>query len=401
MRDDLLSTLIAGINRALPEAASLRRAIHSAPHLSGDERDTCAAITDSTPWLDWHSIAETGAYARIGPEGPAVGLRAELDALPIIEETGVEWASQRRGIMHACGHDVHMAALWALLSAARDLDLPVGMVPLLQPREEVVPPGAVDVVASGFIDDLNIRAMAAVHVQPQVERGVVSVAGGAVNAAFDSFEITVTGRGGHGAYPHVAVDPITVLAAIVTALGGVTGRIVNPIRPAVLSVGTFHAGTAKNVIADTATCAGSIRAFNEDDRAAIHEAVARLAEGTALARGASANVTFGRGGPTLVNDSQMANTTQGLLGGIGVPTADDPFRSCGSDDFSEYSQMVPSLMSFIGTGSIDGVGLHHARFLPGRDSLRLAALTLAASYVAAAEAVLEGRLERPGNGMAS
>ena len=384
MTDSLLPRLVAGIDAVLPEAASLRRAIHADPHLGGDEMDTRDSITQAIDWLDWLPVAETGAYARFGPAGPAVGLRAELDALPITEATGVEWASQRRGIMHACGHDVHMAALWAVVTAARDLDLPVAMVPLLQPREEENPPGATDVVASGFLDDVEVAAMVGVHVQPQVEKGVVSTGAGAVNAAFDSFEITVRGRGGHGAYPHTALDPITVLAAIVGGLGELPQRIVNPIHPSVVSVGTFKAGTAANVIAETATCTGSIRTFHEADRVALHEAIARLAEGTALARGATATATFVRGGPALVNDPDLSRRADHLLGGLAIPVAHVPFRSCGSDDFSEYGHVVPSLMSFVGVGSEGGVGLHHAQFLPGRSALRLCAVALAANYVAAA-----------------
>ena len=387
MTDSLLEQLVAGIDAVLPDAASLRRLIHSDPHLGGDEMDTRDAFTAAADWLDWLPVAETGAYARFGPDGPAVGLRAELDALPITEMTGVEWASQRRGIMHACGHDVHMAAMWAVITAARELDLPVAMVPLLQPREEDNPPGAGDVVASGVLDDVDVRAMVAVHVQPQVEPGVVSTGSGAVNAAFDSFEITVTGRGGHGAYPHAANDPITVLASIVTALNDVAARTVNPINPSVVSVGEIHGGTAANVIAETASCRGSIRTFQESDRVALWEAITRLAEGTALARGASAVAKFTRGGPALVNNPDLVVRADALLGGLGVPVAAVPFRSCGSDDFSEYNELVPSLMSFVGTAAPDGVGLHHAAFLPGRRALRLCAVTLAANYVAAADLV--------------
>ncbi len=384
---DLLQALVAGIDEALPEASALRREIHADPHLGGDETETRAAFERATPWLDWLPIAETGGYAHVGPAGPVVGLRAELDALPIMEATGVEWASQRRGIMHACGHDVHLAALWALLSAARDLEmpLPVGMIPLLQPREEMNPPGATDVVESGFLDDVGVRSMVGVHVQPQVEKGVVSTGSGPVNAAFDSFEITVTGRGGHGAYPHTAIDPITVLASIVAGLGDVSARTINPIHPTVVSVGMFQAGTAPNIIAESATCTGSIRTFHEADRAALHEAIARFANGSAEARGAIATTQFVRGGPALVNDPALAGRADALFGGIGVPVAAVPFRSCGSDDFSEYGEVVPSLMSFVGTGSADGVGLHHPRFLPGRNTLRLCAVALATGYVAAAE----------------
>ncbi|WP_342371948.1 M20 family metallopeptidase [Propioniciclava soli] len=384
MNSDLLDALVAGIDTVLPDATSLRRAIHADPHLGGDEGDTRDAFTEATGWLDWTPVAETGAYTRTGPDGPAVGLRAELDALPLTEATGVEWASQRRGIMHACGHDVHLAALWAVLAAARDLDLPAALAPILQPREELNPPGATDVVSSGILEDADVRAMVGVHVQPAIARGVVSTGAGAVNAAFDGYEITVTGRGGHGAYPHAAVDPITVMAAVVMGLAGITQRTVNPISPAVVSVGSIRGGTAPNIIADQATCSGTIRTFRESDRVAVHEAITRLAEGTALARGASASVTITRGGPALVNDPRLVAATDALLGGVGVPVAAEPFRSCGSDDFSEYGQVVPSLMSFIGTGSANGIGLHHAQFLPGRDALRLAAVALATSYVAAA-----------------
>lgn len=387
MNPDLLNRLVTGIDAVLPEAASLRRLIHSDPHLGGDEMDTRDAFTDAADWLDWLPVAETGAYAQLGPAGPAVGLRAELDALPITEATGVEWASQRRGIMHACGHDVHLAALWAVLSAARDLDLPVGMVPVLQPREEDSPPGASDVVASGVLDDAEVRAMVAVHVQPAVEPGVLSTGSGAVNAAFDAFDVTVQGRGGHGAYPHATVDPIGVLAAIIAGLGEIPARIINPIHPSVVSVGTIRGGTAPNVIADTAWCAGTIRTFHESDRTELHEAIVRLAEGTALARGASATVTFTRGGPALVNDGRLSQRADHLYASLGLDVADVPFRSCGSDDFSEYNDVMPTLMTFVGTRAPEGVGLHHAQFLPGRAALRLCAIALAANYVAAADLV--------------
>lgn len=382
MTADLLKRLVAGIDHILPDAASLRRAIHADPHLGGDEMDTRDAFTQAVDWLDWMPIAETGAYARTSSDGPAIGLRAELDALPITEATGVEWSSQRRGIMHACGHDVHLAALWAVLSAARDLELPVAMVPLLQPREETSPPGASDVVSSGMLDDTEVRAMVGVHVQPLVERGVVSTGSGTVNAAFDAFDITIHGRGGHGAYPHEALDPITVLAAVVSGLGDIVDRTVNPITPAVISVGTISAGTAPNVIADVAHCSGTLRTFSARDRSALMEAITRFAEGTALARGAAATTQFTRGGPALVNNADLVARADVLLDGLGVPVASVPFRSCGSDDFSEYNEVVPSLMSFIGTAAPAGVGLHHAKFLPGRDALRLCAVALAANYVA-------------------
>lgn len=385
----VLEGLLAGIDKLLPDAAALRREIHAFPHLGGDEGPTCERMTAASPSLDWSPVAGTGAWARLGPPGPTVGLRAELDALPLTEETGVEWASQRRGIMHGCGHDVHMAALWAVVQAAQQVELPVGLVALLQPREEVSPTGAGDVVASGLLDDEDITAMVGVHVQPQVERGVVSTGAGPVNAAFDAFEITVRGRSGHGAYPHAALDPITVLASVITGLSELTAQTVDPTKPTVVSVGQVAGGTAPNIIASTATCRGTIRTFSEGIREHLHEAIPRLAEGIAFARGASVTVQFHRGGPALVNHADLVARVDTTLNQAQIPVASLPFRSCGSDDFAEYGHVVPSVMCFVGTGGSDGIGLHHPSFLPGRDALPLVARTYAAAYVAAASRVLD------------
>ncbi len=141
MSSEILKALCAGIEPVLPEAAALRRRLHAQPRLSGQEGDTRDTMTAALGWLDWTPVAATGAWSRLGPDGPAVGLRAELDALPIEEVTGVQFESRVPGVMHACGHDVHLGALWALITASRGLDLPVAMVPILQPREEITPPG--------------------------------------------------------------------------------------------------------------------------------------------------------------------------------------------------------------------------------------------------------------------
>lgn len=387
MSADLLRALLAGIERVLPEAAALRRAIHADPRLSGQEQATRELFVSATSHLEWREVAHTGAWARLGPEGPAVGIRAELDALPIDESTGVEWESKIPGVMHACGHDVHLAALWALLTAARDLELPAGLVPILQPREEITPPGAVDVVSSGLLENEMIEAMIGVHVQPSVERGIISTGAGAVNAAYDSFEIVVKGRPGHGAYPHIAIDPITTLATIITSVSGLQTRVIDPTRPTVISIGEIRGGTAPNVIADEASCRGTIRTFSEADRDLLHEAITRTAESIAHSRGALATTRFVRGGPALVNDPGLVNRIDRELRGIGLTVADAPFRSCGSDDFAEYGLATASVMCFVGTGRVDGIGLHHGAYLPGRDALRLAAQTMAAGYVAGAELV--------------
>ncbi|MDO5678490.1 MAG: peptidase dimerization domain-containing protein, partial [Propionibacteriaceae bacterium] len=184
--------------------------------------------------------------------------------------------------------------------------------------------------------------------------------------------------------PHVAIDPITTLASIIGELSSLPQRLVSPTHPTVVSIGTIAGGTAHNVIASEASCRGSIRTYSETDRALLHESIARTAEAIAGSRGAHASTRFVRGGPALVNDPGLVRRMDPLLESLGITVAETPFRSCGSDDFAEYGRVAASVMSFVGTGKVDGVGLHHGAFLPGRDSLRLAAQAYAAGYVAAA-----------------
>lgn len=387
MSETLLRVLTAGIERLLPEAAQLRRAIHADPQLSGEEGPTRDLLTTAASWLDWTPVALTGAWARSGPAGPAVALRAEMDALPVTETTSVEWRSRRPGVMHACGHDIHLAALWAVLAAAREVDLPYGLLPVLQPREEATTPGAIDVVQSGLLEAQQVAAMLGVHCQPQVAPGAVSTGAGTVNAAFDAFEIVVRGHSGHGGYPHLAVDPITTLAAVIDTVSSLPARVIDPIHPSVVSFGKISAGTAPNVIPLEATAQGSIRSFNESDRLRLRHAIATAAEHVASSRGASASTRILDGGPALVNDPSLVGRVDDQLRGAGIAVADPAFRSCGSDDFAAYGPQTPSLMCFVGTGRIAGSGLHQGSYLPGRDTLRLAARTYAAAYVGACELI--------------
>lgn len=391
----LLDALIAGLEEVLPAASELRTVLHTQPQVGGAEGPTRDTLLEAMPWARASSVAETGMVVRLGPvDGPAVALRAELDALPIIEQTGVHWASENQN-MHACGHDVHMAALWALLQAASSLDdLPVGMVGLFQPREEVQPSGASDVLRSGILDEHGVRALVAAHVQPRVPVGTVSTGVGGVNAAADEFTVVVQGYGGHGAYPHVTVDPVPVLAAITLGLHELVGRTIDPTHPTLITVGRLQAGTTANVIPESGSLHGILRTTNEGDRAALQASIRRLAEHTAAARGAHAEVTITVGDPVLDNDADLVAAVDPLLEHAELTVAATPFRSCGADDFSHYVHQGPILMMFVGTG--DGrtqgqaVGLHHPHFLPDEEALRAVALSLAAAYVGAAETLTRG-----------
>ena len=382
----LLEQFIAGIDGHLAEAQGLRRTIHADPYIGGFEQPTTDLLRAALE-LPTTPMAGTGFWTRLGPDGPSVALRSELDALPITEDTGVDWASTN-GAMHACGHDVHMAAVWAVLKAAEAIELPVGLVGIYQPREECQPSGAPDVLSTGLLADQDVRSVIGAHVQPRVPVGLVSSGVGGVNAAADAFDIVIRGHGGHGAYPHVTIDPVPILASIASGLYELVGRLIDPTHAALISIGRIEAGATHNIIPDSAMLQGIIRTMHESDRRVLHTELRRLAVHTAAARGATAEVTLLRGDPVLANDPELVKTLDPVLDAAGLRVAAEPFRSLGADDFSHFGQHVPIVMMFVGTGeeadTRHDTGLHHARYLPGDDVVRTVAIALASGYLAGA-----------------
>ena len=374
----------------LPGAVRLRHELHAKPDVSGEEERTAArvaAAVDDGGLVIEERVAATGRLLRVGPAaGPAVMVRAELDALPIVEATGAAFAATN-GAMHACGHDVHLAALVALARAAQRPPvaalLPAALLGVLQPREEIVPSGAPDVVSSGRLAAHGVVAAVAAHVQPQVADGLVAADGGPVNAAIDEFDVVVTGRGGHGAYPHLAVDPVPALCRAVLALQEAVRRTVDPMRPAVLTVSRLGAAEAPNVIPERATATGTMRTMTRDDADTLGRAMRETVAGIAAAHGCTGDVVLRRGDPALVNDHGLAAAARVRLRSLGAEVA-PPFASCGSDDFAWYGEAAPVLMMFVGTGGADGAGsLHDPRFLPADARVGEVARALLAGYLAA------------------
>lgn len=377
------TALNSTIEELLPAAVELRRTLHRHPELGGEEDYTATLVRQALPEFDFTPVAGTGLLTRVGPStGPAVVLRAELDALPIEEETGVDWAATN-GAMHGCGHDVHIAAAVAVLRAAARLDLPAPLVVLFQPREESYPSGARDVLDSGLLDDFGAAAVIAAHVQPQLPPRTFSAAYGAVNAASDEFEVVVHGRGGHGAYPQATIDPVPTAASIAIAYHEIVSRKINPMHPAALSIGTIHAGSSANVIPTIAELTGILRCTVEADRRIMHDEIRNVARHIAASRGATAEVTITSGEPVMHNDSALVKHVGRLLE-LTTERAIDDFRSCGSDDFSYLSATYPGLMVFVGP-ELAGEGrvLHHPSFLPADSAVGDIARALAAGYVGA------------------
>jgi amidohydrolase len=376
----LAPALTALLAAELPAAIELRHDLHQHAELSGAEARTAATAAAALGAPDAPAVAGTGRLIRIGPRaGPAVAIRAELDGLPITEESGAPWASTN-GAMHACGHDVHLAALAAVGRAARQAELPAAVLAVLQPREETSPSGAQDIAGDASFRAQRPAAMIGVHLQHQFPAGTVAAAAGTVNAATDDFEITVTGTGGHAGYPQLAADPVLALCQSVVALQHLVSRRIDPTHAAVVSVGALRAGQAANVIPATATAAGTIRTLAAADREFLRAAVPETVADTCRAYGCHGAVTLTPAEPALVNDPALTAACQPLLRDAGF-RVDTEFRSCGADDFSYYSAVVPSVMLFVGSGT--PVSLHHPRFRPPDDAVGQVAAAMLAGYLAA------------------
>ena len=391
--------LTAAVAAELPGAVELRHRLHADPRLSGQEQDTADAVVAALGLGEGRPVADTGRLVRVveGP-GRAVALRAELDGLAVTEQTGAPWSSTG-GVMHACGHDAHLAGLVAVARAVARVGGPAPLVLLLQPREERAPSGAADVVASGVLTEERVDSVIAAHVQPQLPAGVVNATPGPVNAATDEFTVTVTGHGGHGSYPHTTVDPVLALCAIVVNLQQLVSRRVDPTVGAVLGVGQLEAGASFNVVPDTARARGGLRVMRAADRELLLAALTEVVEHTARAHGCTAVVDSVNNMPVLANDPELARATAPWLarGGAAV---DDGWRSFGADDFAHFCAGHRGLMLFLGVdggpAGEDGrrPGLHSPRFLPDDEVVGRVAEALLAGYLAGAE--LLGPVRPPG-----
>lgn len=382
MSTDLLRKLLDSLEEELPQALELRELLHATPEPSHEEHATARLVVEALGTVE--SVARTGLLARVGPSGEAVAVRAELDALPIEEESGAPFAATN-GSMHACGHDVHMAALAALFRAARRVEgsLPKPLLAFFQPSEEAYPSGADLVVGEGVLEE-ETRAVVAAHVHPDVPWGSVSVEAGPVNASSDNLRIVVEGSGGHGAYPHRTHDPILALSHSIVALQSLVSRRLNPMHAAVFSVGWLRAGSAENVIPDAAEAGGTLRVLDPADRQPLRKMAREIVENTARAHGCAARVEVTEGEPATVNDPALAEAALTLLPEAGFEPA-PAMRSCGSDDFGFYGATSPTLMLFVGLeGAPDtpNVPLHHPRFLPAGEAVGAVARAQAVAFAA-------------------
>lgn len=324
----------------------LRRVLHEYPELSGQEANTAAVICK---FLDGLAIKYRGGIAGYGviadipgPAGvPSVVLRADTDALPIQEETGLEFMSVHDGVMHACGHDGHTTMLLgaaALLSEEKDLPAPVRLI--FQPAEEKGT-GALAMIKEGALEGAGM--IFGGHLDRHYRPGTIVVAEGAVNASSDNFTIEIIGQGAHGARPHESIDAVVVGSLMIMALQTIVSREIDPARPSVVSVGQFHAGTAPNVIAGQAKLDGTVRAQDPAVRQQLLNSVRRIAESIAQLHGAKIHVAVKEGTPPLVNQPEMAGLARrAAVEAVGEPNV-LPLKTAnmGAEDFSYYMEKIP------------------------------------------------------------
>jgi hippurate hydrolase len=363
---------------------TLRRALHQHPELSWQEEATGTRLAQALNHLgaaDVQRVARTGVLARLPGlrrDGPVIAVRGDIDALPISEATGLPFASEVPGVMHACGHDIH--ATWAVGAALLLRKIPAtgDVLILLQPAEEAAE-GAAAVLQEGVLD--GVAAIFGGHVDRRYEVGQVVAHMGAVAASADFFQIELTGAGGHGARPHEAKDPIVGAGALIGALQTLVSRRIDPAIPAAVTVATIHAGTADNIIPDRALLTGTVRTVDAASRALLLEELRNVSEGVAAAHHLTARVSFAQGTPPIVNPPGPTMWARDSVRALLGPAGDVPLAgtNLGGEDFAFYLERIPGCFLRIGAREPGGSWLpaHSAGFYAAEESAFIGAAVLA------------------------
>jgi hippurate hydrolase len=355
----------------ISEFVALRHAIHRQPELAFEEHHTAALVADKLAQWGYDvttGIGGTGVVGQLrrGSSARSIGLRADMDALPIQEATGLPWASAKPGLMHACGHDGHTAML---LAAAKQLALHTefdGTLNLIfQPAEEGAG-GALRMMEDGLFTRFPCDMIFAAHNMPGMPAGQLVFRTGAAMASSDYASVTLVGSGGHGAMPHLANDPVVAAASIVMALQSVVSRNIDPLHPAVVTVGSLQAGHANNVIPASAQLEISVRALNPQARRQVEERVKAIIQGQAASYGIKADVEWRKGYTVLVNDDSATQFATQVAMDMAPPAGVNPQGPMvmGSEDFAFMLERVPGCYFMIGNGEGEGSCMVHN---PGYD----------------------------------
>ena len=372
-----------------PRLIEIRRHLHSHPELSGQEHHTAAFVAGVLSSNGVHvreGVGKTGVIGEVQgtpSDRPCLAIRTDMDALPIQERTGLEYASKAAGVMHACGHDVHTTVGLGTAMVLSQLaeELPGKVRFLFQPAEEVAQ-GASWMVQDKAMD--NVSAILSLHVFPSIPAGKVGIRYGALTAAADELDIIIVGESGHGARPHEAIDAIWIAAQVITTLQQAISRTQNPLRPVVLSIGQINGGRAPNVIADSVKLRGTVRSLHPETRANLPLWIEKIVGNVCASYGAQYEVDYRPGTPGVQNDlalSQLLQTAaEEAWGSDRVQVLTEP--SLGAEDFSLYLEHAPGSMFRLGVGYEDraiNYPLHHPQFEVNESAIVTGVVTLAYS----------------------
>jgi len=351
------------------EVFAIRRDLHRIPETGFREKKTSAYVAD---YLQREGLKMTTGVAgtgvvglmETGRPGNTLLIRADMDALPITEATGLDFASEHPGVMHACGHDGHMAMVLATATVMNRLksEFNGGIKFVFQPAEEG-PGGAKPMIAAGVLDDPTVDCALGCHIWPNIPEGTIGIRTGPLLAAMTSFDITINGKGGHGAMPHLCVDALEIGCQVVNALQRVVSRQMNPLSPTVITVGRFQAGTAFNVIPETANLCGTARTFDKTTWRRWPETIEKIVSGVCDSMGADYDVSFEQGYPPTVNDATMADRMRIIAGEVvGPERVVVPDKTLGGEDMAYFLERVPGCFFCLGAGNDAFAGIHSPRF---------------------------------------
>lgn len=349
------------------EMTAWRRDFHMHPELAYEETRTAGIVAEKLE--SWgievkRNVGKTGVVGVIrgNGDGPSIGLRADMDALPIDEANDTAWKSQNAGVMHACGHDGHTTMLLGAAKYLAETRNFAGTVNVIfQPAEEGYA-GAKAMIDDGLFEDFPCDQVYGLHNWPEMPAGTVAAVKGPIMAAADKFDIKVTGKGAHGAMPHHGVDPVVIGAQIVTAIQSLVSRSTNPMDTAVISTTMFHAGAAYNVIPDEAVLSGTVRTFNPKVQDRIEAGMKSIADGIAAAMGAAADVDYRRGYPATVNHDRETDLASDVAASVvgAENVRDDAPPTMGAEDFAFMLNQKPGCYLWLGQGGgSSSANVHH------------------------------------------
>ncbi|APB01351.1 Putative glutamate--cysteine ligase 2-3 [Nocardia seriolae] len=351
----------------MDDLMSWRRHIHANPELSRTEFNTTEFVES---WLVKAGLeprrlpSGTGLICDIGPEGPRIGLRADMDALPLQEYTGLPFASTVPGVSHACGHDAHTTILLGTALALAEIgdDLPVGVRLVFQHAEEVMPGGAIDMVAAGAMEDVS--RMFALHCDPRLEVGRVGIRVGPITSAADTVELVLDSPGGHTSRPHLTSDLVYAIGTVITGLPGLLSRRIDPRTSTVMVWGAVSAGKAPNAIPQTGMLTGTVRTGDHATWSLLEPMVREIVEGLLAPTGVRYQLNYKRGVPPVVNDEHAVRMFEDAIRALGPDALADTQQSGGGEDFSWYLEEVPGAMARLGVWSGQGeqLDLHQPTF---------------------------------------